>query len=399
MRSKKKLAATAVIAVTLLLVVVPAVYGVQPDNSGILYSTYIDWLQGKPVGLAQINIQTTQKLTGARIVVIDMTSQKPQRLYSGNLYNPTVKIERKPIDTYLETKSTGDKVETIEKVRFKPVTLLVIVADENYWGAETITFEPNKPLTSLNVKIPLHMEKARTGGIHVEDVQTTDHGTLTINGIKTAVIRSLPGVTVSWVVDRDDAIAYESFSQSTWGEAPSPSKWGDAGSTLVTNKEVSGPITVSNGRVLLVTSNVAYRITETKICTWLWCRDVWTLVPIRIENFHGTPWGYYSGGIPAGMPVRYRDKSDHMDSFNILFDASSDNGGVYFTTSISGQVCGGIGVQVCFSGNVNTYRESKAGYRPHYHVTITNWGGHSRLYYAYRDRNGRNYYEIYLRWG
>jgi hypothetical protein len=201
------------------------------------------------------------------------------------------------------------------------------------------------------------------------------------------------------VVGRDDAIAYEGFGQDTWGEKPEPGKWISSGATLVTDKDVSGAITVSNGKVLLVTSNVVYRVIETKDCTWLWCRDVWALVPIRIENFHGTPQGQYSGGIPSGMPTKYRDRKDNMDSFNILFDAHSDNGGVYLTTSISGQVCGGVGVQVCFSGSVHTYRESKAGYRPHYHVSITSWGSHSRLYYAYKDRNGKNYYEIYLRWG
>ncbi|ACS34580.1 hypothetical protein [Thermococcus gammatolerans] len=396
-KSRTKIAATALLLAAVILVI-PAVYGVQPDNAGTLYSAYLDWLQGKPVGLAKINIQTPEKLSGAKIVVIDMTSQKPRQLYSGDLYTPTVKIERKPMGTYLETKVENGRVESVEKVRFMPVTLLIIVANENYWGVKTITFEPNKPMTTLNLKVPLHKGKARRGGIHVESIRTEDHGEITINGIKTAIIRSLPGTTVSWVVGRDDAIAYESFSQD-WVDKPDPTMWQDSGSTLVKDKEISCAISASDGEVRLVTSNVAYRVTETEICTWLWCRDIWTLVPIRIENFHVTSIGHYSGEIPAGMPVRYRDRSENINSFDILFDGSSDNGGVYFTTTISTQVCGGAGVQVCFTGNVDTYRESATGYRPHYHVTINNWGHHTRLYYAYKDGNGRNYYEIYLKWG
>ncbi|MCD6523655.1 MAG: hypothetical protein J7K48_01455 [Thermococcus sp.] len=391
-RSRTKIAATALLLVAVILMI-PAVYGVQPDNAGTLYSTYLDWLRGKPVGLAKINIQTPEKLNGAKIVVVDLTSQKPRQLYSGDLYTPTVKIERKPMGKFIETKLINGKVETVERIRFKPVTLLIIVANDNYWGVKTITFEPSKPMTTLNLKIPLHREKAGRSGIHVESIWTKDHGTMTIRGIKTAIVRSIPGTTVSWVVGRDDAIAYESFSKS-WSD-----EWRSTGPTLVTNKAISGEITVSDGETLLVTSDVVYRITETEVCTWLWCRDIWSLVPIRIENFHGKPLSTYNGDIPPGMEVDYRDKEDHLNSFNILFDGSSDNGGVYLTTTISTQVCGGAGIQVCFTGNVDTYRESATGYRPHYHVTINSWGHHSRLYYAYKDGNGRNYYEIYLKWG
>jgi len=54
---------------------------------------------------------------------------------------------------------------------------------------------------------------------------------------------------------------------------------------------------------------------------------------------------------------------------------------------------------VCFTGNVETYRESKSNYRPHYEVKINNWGSHDVLYYAYLDKSSRNYYEIFLEWG
>jgi hypothetical protein len=398
LRSKKKLAVAAVIVAVMITMVIPAAYGVQPDNAGTLYSAYLDWLQGKPVGLVQINVHTDKKLTNPRVVIVDLTSQKPVQKYAGDMFSPTVKIERKPLGTYLKTETIDGKPKTIEKVRFRPVTLLVIVADKEYWGARTISFEPAQPMTNLNVEIPLHYEPAKVGGVHLERTGTIDHGTLTMYNIRTAIVRSINGVTVRWVVERDDAIAYESFSQATIGDPPDADEWESSGTALVTQKEVSGNITVQDGDVHLATSNVDYRITETEICTYVWCRYIWSLTPTKIDNFHGTPLGHYSGGIPEGMPARYRDKNDNMDSFNILFDASSDNGGVYFTTSISGSVCGGTGIQVCFSGSVSTYRESESGHRPHYYVKINNWGTHSRLYYAYKDSNGKNYYEIYLEW-
>ncbi len=394
---KKRIATAAVLVAVMITIVVPSAYGVQPDNAGALYSAYLDWLQGKPAGLAHINVHTEKKLTNPKVVIVDLTSQRPEQKYSGSIVNPTIKIERKPLGTYLETETINGKPETIEKVRFRPVTLLVIVADKDYWGARTVSFEPTQPMMRLDVEVPLHYEPAK-GGFHVESIETVDHGTLTIPDIKTAIVRSITGVQVSWVVERDDALTYESFSQETWGGLPDEDRWESSGTALVTDKDISGSIDVSDGDVRIITSNVNYRITETEICTYTWCRTVWSLTPVHIRNFHGTPGGYYSGGIPSGMPREYRDKTDNMDSFNILFDAPSDNGRVYLTTSISTSVCGGIGVQVCFSGSVSTYRESGSGHRPHYEVEITDWGTLSRLYYAYKDGNGRNYYEIYLEW-
>ncbi|ALV62366.1 hypothetical protein ADU37_CDS06670 [Thermococcus sp. 2319x1] len=69
---------------------------------------------------------------------------------------------------------------------------------------------------------------------------------------------------------------------------------------MVQDKDVWITYTASNGDVRLVTSDVLYQITENEI-TSLWCRDIWTLIPVRIKNFHSTVTGSYSGGIPSNL--------------------------------------------------------------------------------------------------
>lgn len=396
MKRRSKFVVVGLIILLVVFVGIPTAHGVSPENSDVLYSVYLDWLQGKPVGLASIELKVNGSLHNPVVIVQDYSKGIPKTLYSGPLLSPAVKIERIPLGTYVENVRENGITKSVLKTRFRPVSLLVIVADENYWGARVINFEPTKPLVKIPVEIPLHYEPAKKGD-YVQTTSVTDHGTLRMNGIKTAVIRSISGVEVSWVVERDDAITYESFSQTTWGGPPDPNGWQSSGPTLVQDKDIWITYSVSNGDVRQVTSDVLYQITENEICTYTWCRTVWSLVPVRIKNFHSIVTGTYSGGIPSNLESEVRYKSEGANEFAISFDAPTDNGGVYFSTSIS--VCGGEGIQVCFIGNVDTYRESKSGYRPHYEVKINNWGNHEVLYYAYLDKDGKNYYEIFLEWG
>ncbi|USG99519.1 hypothetical protein K1720_08375 [Thermococcus argininiproducens] len=398
MERRAKLMVAIPILVLVILVAIPTAYGVPLENSDVLYSAYLDWLQGKPIGLVNINVNLEKTLHNPIIVIKDYSTEIPKILYSGNFMSPTVKIERIPIGTYIENVQENGEIKQVLKTRFRPVSLLVIIADENYWGARVINFEPKEPLTKVSVEVPLHYEPVKKG-VYVQGTSSIDYGTLRMNGIKTAKIRSLPGLEVSWVVERDDAISYESFSQSKSisGVPPDPDEWQSSGPTLVQDKDVWITYSVSNGNVRLVTSDVLYQISEDEICSWTWCRAIWSLVPVRIKNFHSTITGSYSGGIPSNLEREARYKSEGTNEFAISFDAPTDNEGVYFSTSIS--VCGGEGVQVCFTGSVDTYRESKSHYRPHYEVKINEWGSHDVLYYAYLDRDGRNYHEIFLQWG
>ncbi|ALV62365.1 hypothetical protein ADU37_CDS06660 [Thermococcus sp. 2319x1] len=140
---------------------IPTAHGVSPENSDVLYSAYLNWLQGKPVGLASIEIKVNESLHNPVVIVQDYSKEHPRTLYSGSLLSPAVKIERIPVDTYVERVQENGKSGSVLKTRFRPVSLLVIVADENYWGARVISFEPKKPLVRIPAEVPLHYAPAK----------------------------------------------------------------------------------------------------------------------------------------------------------------------------------------------------------------------------------------------
>ncbi|WP_297497621.1 hypothetical protein [Thermococcus sp.] len=396
MRSKKKLAVMAVITVIVLLVAVPAVYGVQPDNAGVLYSTYLDWLQGKPVGLAQVNSILPHNVEKAMLVVVDYTSGDPEVLYKGPFMSPMVKIERIPVGTKLKAVIRDGRVSQITVTKYKPVQLLVIVSAREYWGAKFIEFTPDKPLTRVNVRMPLYRD-----GVG-ESIKNLGKGfQVTINSIGTMYmdvkilrLHSVLGATEEIDIDHEASLALDSFSQSVsqFGGEPSPTGWECTGA-VTTPFEYLAPVPTSNGEMKTVYGHVRYNVELTTVCGYLICRNIYILHPEGIEYFSKIQTGRDPGTIPWNLDKRIHWRSAGNE-FKVYFDRSSNDGGVYLSTSVS--VCFGEVATVCFSGTVDSYRKT-SGSKPVIKVLINSWHG-GRLYFAPYSSRG-NYYEVYLQWG
>lgn len=142
-----------------------------------------------------------------------------------------------------------------------------------------------------------------------------------------------------------------------------------------------------------VYATVRYRIDRYDVCGYLICRTVYELIPQEIVYFSKIDTDNDPGTIPSNL-IRYSHLRDAGDEFTAYFQESSDDGGVYFSTSVS--ACAGEGVQICFSGTVDTYRQSSNN-RPAVKVIINSWHGNV-LYFAKYSENG-NYYEVPLQWG
>ncbi len=395
MRSKKRLAVMAVITVIVLLVAVPAVYGVQPDNAGVFYSTYLDWLQGKPVGLAQVNPILPHNVEKATLVVIDYTSGQPKVLYKGPFMSPMVKIERIPVGTKLKTVTENGRVSQVTVTEYRPVQLLVIVSAKDYWGARFVEFTPDKPMTPVNAKVPLHRDGI---GESIKNLGTGFQVTTETVGsaymdLKIFKLHSVPGVEETVVINNGNTIALDSFSQAveSW-EDPSPTGWERSGA-VNTVFGYGAPVPTSNGEMKIVYGHVRYKADKYTVCGYLVCRTFYELKPQEIEYFSKIDTKSDPETIPSNLPKRYHLRSAG-NSFTVYFDKSNDDGGVYFSTSIS--TCFGEGVTICFTGNVNTYRKSD-GNRPSIRVIIHSWHG-DKLYFAKYSSRG-NYYEVPLQWG
>jgi len=385
----------AVITVIVLLVAVPAVYGVQPDNAGVLYSAYLDWLQGKPVGLAQVNPILPHNVEKATLVVIDYTSGQPKVLYKGSFMSPTVKIKRIPVGTKLKTVIKDGRVSQVTVMEYRPVQLLVIVSAKDYWGARFVEFTPDKPMTLVNAKVPLHRDGI---GESIKNLGTGFRVTTETVGsaymdLKIFRLHSVPGVEETLVINNGNTIAIDSFSQEveSW-EDPSPTGWERSGA-VNTVFGYGAPVPTSNGEMKIVYGHVRYRVDKYTVCGYLICRTFYELNPQEIEYFSKIDTKSDPETIPSNLPKRYHLRSAG-NSFTVYFDKSNDDDGVYFSTSVS--TCFGEGVTICFTGNVDTYRKSD-GNRPSIRVIIHSWHG-DKLYFAKYSSRG-NYYEVPLQWG
>jgi len=397
--NKKHKAAVAALLLTITLIVIPAAYGVQPDNAGVLYSTYLDWLQGKPVGLASLSVEPQGDVEKATLAVIDYTFGRPRTLYVGPLETPTVKIKRVAVGTKRVTVlENGRPVEKL-KTLYHPVTLLVIVSGKNHWGAKVVQFSPEKPMTHITVRMRLHKGGSATTVASIREgfsVTTEPLGPMRMKNVKIFRLHSVPGVEERVEIGKNDMLAIDSFSQTTdpWTGKPDPDGWERAG-RVNTPFGSASPVPTSNGQMKTVYATVRYSVDTHTVCGYLICRTVYTLIPKEIEEFSKIETGTDPGRIPSNL-VKLHHYQSSGDSLDVYFQEDHDDGGVYFSSAVS--ACIGEGFSICFTGNINTYRSSKAYVnRPVIKVVIHEWKSRV-LYYAKYSSNG-NYYEVYLQWG
>jgi len=396
MNKKHKAAVAAALLLTITFIVIPAAYGVQPDSAGVLYATYLDWLQGKPVGLAQVNPVLPHSVEKATLVVVDYTSGSPKVIYTGSFISPLVKIKRIPIRTEIKTEFKDGRATQVTVTQYKPVQLLVIVSARDYWGAKFIEFTPEKPLTHVNVRVPLYRdgvkESVKNFGKGFQ-VTTNSIGDMYMN-VKILRLHSVPGVTEEIDINYDASLALDSFSQAV-SEFGTPSKTGWKRSGAVTTPfGYLAPVPTSNGEMKTIYGHVRYDVEITTVCGYLICRNIYTLHPEEIEYFSKIQRGRDPGTIPSNLVKRTHWKSAG-NTFLVYFDKSSNDGSIYFSTAVS--VClGGEYGSICFSGTADSYRKTSGG-KPVIKVIINSWHG-DRLYFAPYSSRG-NYYEVYLQWG
>ncbi|MDK2914250.1 MAG: hypothetical protein PWQ79_1165 [Thermococcaceae archaeon] len=400
MRKWEKLMIPLLGVVLVVFVAVPLAYGVSPADSDVLYSTYLDWLQGKPVGLASVSVQIDRSLEDMVVVVVDYSEGEPKILYVGTSTAPLVKVARIPVGTYTEREVVDGEAKEVLKTRFRENKLLVIVSAKGYWGARFVEFSPEKPLSKLEVRVPLKEEgsgvTSYSGGRVSASVVSL--GTKIVDNIKLFKLHSVPGVTQKVIIDENDKMAIDSFSQAgnAWSEEVDPNGWERSGSVNVPFGYAPDNLGASNGEMKVVYGRVRYRLDRYYVCGYLLCRPIYELVPEEIVGFSKIETLSDPGKIPSGL-IKEAHLKTAGESFRVFFHDLSDDGGVYLSTP-SLSFCIGEGVNVCFTGSVDSYRKSEgAASRIAFQIIINNWRG-SRLYYAKYSSRG-NYYEVPLEWG
>lgn len=322
------------------LLIAPAIQGVPPSYSNQLYSLYGDWLQGKPVGLAVFHVTPTyhgKPFNGELILTVINYSSDPPRVilvkritgYSDVAF----KIERIPVGvrefTVVENGRLVQKTRTVFREREYYVGVFGYVNGKLYSGGKFVIFEPQKPITQLNVELGLfaksvpkpdkskerdYMESLKRRGVSLKSsdgivYSSTPVETKTeIVHLPAGVIHAAPWTKVSWWVsggflvkgygtDQKTALWYDSFDQYTFGELipPDPHGWHKSGkdpavssvTTWVTLDNMNSPYY----RKEIVMAHVRYELDAYVYSSWITGLTItqYVLKPTRITGLSNGP--------------------------------------------------------------------------------------------------------------
>ena len=376
----------AIIFAVLIFVVIPESQGVPVDESPNLYSLYFGWLQGKPVGLLNVNIKTQEPVVDSVVLIVDYTDKAhPKVVYSGRgseALKAYFKIPRIPVGILREITNDG----IVEKTLFKQRTYVVIVSGKNRWDAQVLRITPERPITRVTVKLSPRLttsfSKSKLNSVVYEHKYLGEDDAY----VNVAKVYSIQGIRVAWHMPLYGTVGIDSFKKS-W---MTNNQWIKLGVEYPVSY-VDRQITVEDGGAKTVKAHVYYRCDEYTTCGNIWCNKVYIMVPVRITGFYSSSTSNPLGpGHPSNY-VEYVGKDDEHDNyFKITADNYAEDGGVYLTTpSIS--LTFGIGpVSVSFSGSIDSYRSSDSEHpRPYFDVWIKTWRNHKLYYWWMKQSQGR----------
>jgi len=416
--------------VVLSLLVVPTLQGIPPTYSGQLYSLYGDWLQGKPVGLAVFHVDPIYKGKSFKgelvLTVVNYSSDPPEVILVKKVRGSSTvafRIQRIPVGLREVEEPMGGRVVTRERTVFKEgayyVGVVGIVGNKVYSGGAFLIFEPEKPITQMEVPIkleektltPREMTKLkanvadlRKGAGGSIGLRSTPDGVLYSGSpidveytdviLPAGVIHAAPGTKVEWCLadgtetGKPTGIWYDSFHQVAW-DAPDPHSWEKAGKKIAiahTDSCVSLDNTYSSGyRRKVVKAKVQYELDTYMIGSSWWVITEYVLVPKYIWNLVDVS---SSRENPPSVPASYGVVTDDPQRINFVVN---ENGQGWMVQSVT--LTFGIGYdEVEADVSITLYRA--AGDTEHVppYIKIHNARG---VKYWYRNGDPKSY-EVYF---
>jgi len=364
--------------VFLVLVIVPESQGVSVRDSPQLYSLYIDWLQGKPVGLLNVNIKLQESLEDPAVLIVDYTDKaRPRVVYSRKGYEAleaSLKIPRIPVKVVRDVTKEGIQ----EKTLFKPRTYVVIVSGKNKWDARILRITPERPITRATIKMSLSPARSFLRPKYSPAVYEHEYLGEDDAYVDVAKVYSVRGIRVAWHMPLYGTVGIDSFKKS-W---MTNDRWVKLGVEYPISY-VDRQITAEDGGAKTVKAHVYYRCDKYTTCGNIWCNEGYIMTPVRINGFYGSSTSNPLGAEhPNSAYVEYVREEDEYDNyFQVAADNYANDGGKYLTTPSISLTFGAGPVSISFSGSIDSYRSSDSEHpRPYFDVWIKTWKNH-RLYY------------------
>jgi len=364
MQRKHIVAAVSLFVVSSLLVA-PAIQGVPPSCSDELYSLYVDWLRGKPVGLAVFRVNPLyngREFKGPLIItVINYSSGTPRVVLAKQITGASsvaFRIQRIPAGVEDTTILENGKVRAGRRTVFLSQSYFIGVvglADGRlYSGGKFVTFEPNKPITRITINLKLFSRKVSKRELEamrrrILEAQTT--GELTWKGRKISlalsggiyytatpasseystavlpagVIHAAPGTEVKWCLSAGiqtkgpTGIWYDSFYQDVLVGKPDSNSWrkGDKNMAIA---HTDSCVSLDNAhssqyRRKVVNAKVEYELDSYMVASsWLGVIE-YVLVPRYIFNLVESP---AQGESPPAVPSTYGTVTNSPQHINFV---------------------------------------------------------------------------------
>ncbi len=358
------------------------VYANVEDNV-LLYQLFLEWLQGKPVGLVKIVIRPSTP-DDYIVIVHNLTAPwaKPycEIIYKGKSLTPLIKILR-----YVYSTRNG-------RIEYFPVDFLVVLIGRSYFGAATVHVVPRKPFVTAEVEVNVH-EKAN----RVESILQSSSGSTVLgyagDWVKSGALHTIVGMTATWYITRNTRLYYSQFVRegvlSAEHDPSDPSApveysgdWFESGKASADSVIGTGR-SLSNGDKRLIELYVEYRWER----HWLLMGsqyEIWEiLVPVWIKNIK---WGNSIKctlcGKTAPNPNLYIDPEDKLP-YELDLYYNDDARWLETAVTLIFSITGG---PFEFSLEVAIYR-TLTGESPYLTVDSIDWSHGNKLYYWWTDGN------------
>jgi len=425
----------AILSVALLVFfVVPVSQGVPVRNSPELYSLYIDWLQGKPVGLVTFSIEPYfegKPFTGELIVsVIDYNSQEPKVIMVRRIKGTTsisLKIERIPVGVQETLQYVNGTYKPVKRTVFKErkyfVSIIGVYDNTLYSWGRFVVFEPQHPMTKLHLSAHLH--KKIINGEHLEKIKNSNsriiselrgkgitlkqsdgilYSTTSIDSdtdtklLPAGVIHAAPWTKVEWHLGdgietpKPTGLWYDSFYQDVpYLQDPDPNGWKKGGKAIAI-ANTNDYVTLDNSNMWYyaerdVKAHVQYRIDAYYIGPPDWPVIEYVITPQYILDVVG---GYISSDAVPAPPSYAGTIHNSPQTINFIVNTYGPSWKVQSVTFTFGLDAEIITADV----SVTLYRAAgDSDAMPPY---IKVYGANGAKYW-YKN-NDRTSYEVYFHW-
>ncbi|MCC6018314.1 MAG: hypothetical protein LM601_04760 [Candidatus Verstraetearchaeota archaeon] len=419
--------ASIILMVLIAIPITPAIILKTPIEDTLLAEQLLlDLIQGKLTGFIKLTIKPVINGTPVQdtvwfIAIHNFTGSEHK--YSGlsdrivydkfvkpGTYN--IKVNRIPI----KSTATG-------KTIYKPVELYIHVATENYAGGIYIDIEPDQPIKSVEITVPLHKREpasitctscSRSSTANLQSGCPPDayevSQQLQYAYVKCGECHSINGIEARWTITTETHMYFSHHSRDLtykWWDMYAPcyallektdTGWYDSGKARV-ESSAGDYVAQNNFGAVEVLAHVGYKCERWYDSNFVGLDgehvdyEYYIMTPVDLDDLDvGDQVSCSECGSkpPSGYNVIAESTPDRIIEFEVGDESYWEWTSVSFTFSFSS------GKTVSFGAGIAAVRKSINP--PYLRVIVHNWGNQEHRYYFWFEDNSKHTYIVHMSW-